>query len=325
MNTGEVMVRHAGLLFTVWSITASGAVSLPPDPSNFHIFIMMGQSNMAGMGVVEAQDRVVHPRIHKWVNTTGWVEGQESFSQPYWGECGLGGQCLGPGRAFAQTLVDDDPSITVGVANIAFSGSAIESWVKGGEYYQRNLDWIALLRQGGTLKGMVWHQGEANSGPMDPSYGRVLAKMIADYRTDLGVAGLSFVAGMIGTAGSPDDGRVNFALDSLEKAGFPYFRAVSSSGTRYQDNVHYDNVSQRLMGQRYAEAYLSLTPVTGAVRGRMTVGRGVAAAEGCRTFDVLGRLAAGAAQPAGVLVRPADAGGTSLTPLMYRMTTGGAR
>ena len=55
---------------------------------------MMGQSNMAGMAIVESQDTVTNPRIYKWWNTQGWMSGQESFSQPYFGPCGFGGQCL---------------------------------------------------------------------------------------------------------------------------------------------------------------------------------------------------------------------------------------
>ena len=118
---------------------------------------------------------------------------------------------------------------------------------------------------------MVWHQGEANTGPMTPSYGQVLAKMIQDYRTDLGLPNMPFIAGTVGTTGLPSDNRINFALDSLQKARFPYFKMVSSAGTSFQDNVHFNNVSQRLMGQRYAKAYLSMTQATKIARSSMYI------------------------------------------------------
>jgi hypothetical protein len=299
------MLTKAGLYAGVCLSCAFGAVPLPSDSNQLDIFIMMGQSNMTGDGgLVQGQDTVSNPRILKWWNTDsvnyngrasyGWMMGQEGFSQPYWGRCGIGGMCLGPSRAFAQVLVDSSATKAVGVANIGYSGSAIESWVKGGQYYQRNLDWIAQLRRGGIVRGIVWHQGEANSGPMSPSYGQVLARMVADYRADLGLPDLPFIAGTVGTTGLPTDGRVNFALDSLQRAGFPSFRMVSSAGTVLYDNVHYNNVSQRLMGQRYAQAYLAMTGnTTGAVRERGSLGLVRGGPGGM--FDVQGRSLRGAA------------------------------
>lgn len=301
------MTKTFEMLLTIGLSSAFCDVSIPSDSSKFDIFIMMGQSNMSGMAIVEAQDTVSNPRIYKWWNTEGWMPGQESFSQPYFGPCGLGGQCLGPSRAFAQTLVDSDQSITVGAANLAYPGSPIESWVKGGTYYQRNLDWIAQLRRGGTIRGIVWHQGEANTGPMTPSYGQVLAKMITDYRTDLGLPNLSFIAGTVGTTGLPTDNRINFALDSLQSAGFPYFRMVSSAGTSFQDNVHFDNVSQRLMGQRYAQAYLAMTSVsTASVRPitKIMIARDHSPKNADGIYDIAGRLLS-SAKPGTVFIQRA--------------------
>ncbi|MDA1230820.1 MAG: hypothetical protein O2856_08600 [Planctomycetota bacterium] len=36
---------------------------VPESPDKFHLFLLIGQSNMAGRGVVEDADKVVNPRV----------------------------------------------------------------------------------------------------------------------------------------------------------------------------------------------------------------------------------------------------------------------
>ena len=48
------------------------AVKLPPK-SKFQLFLLVGQSNMAGRGVVVDQDRTAHPRVLMLNKTGEWV------------------------------------------------------------------------------------------------------------------------------------------------------------------------------------------------------------------------------------------------------------
>ncbi|MBN8458188.1 MAG: hypothetical protein J0M04_10150 [Verrucomicrobia bacterium] len=49
------------LLFTTLAAW-SQEPSLPPK-DRFHLFLLAGQSNMAGRGTVEKQDKTPHPRV----------------------------------------------------------------------------------------------------------------------------------------------------------------------------------------------------------------------------------------------------------------------
>lgn len=48
--------------FCLISLLSAQEVKLPPK-ERFHLFLLMGQSNMAGRGVVEEQDKTPHPRV----------------------------------------------------------------------------------------------------------------------------------------------------------------------------------------------------------------------------------------------------------------------
>ena len=45
---------------------------MPEDPTAFHLFLLAGQSNMAGRGDVEEQDRVPHPRVFMLTKNNEW-------------------------------------------------------------------------------------------------------------------------------------------------------------------------------------------------------------------------------------------------------------
>ena len=65
-----------------------------------HLFLLAGQSNMAGRGEVEAQDRATHPRIWMLDRHGQWVPAADPlhFDKPVAG--------VGPGLAFARVLVE---------------------------------------------------------------------------------------------------------------------------------------------------------------------------------------------------------------------------
>ncbi len=116
----------------------------------------------------------------------------------------------------------------------------------------------------GTLKGILWHQGEGDSGKEETArnYGARLSQMIADLRADLGVGEVPFVAGKLGEFLSPTtkDGKpsfwpvVNEQLAAIPQT-VPKTAIVDSTGLKHKgDGVHFDTPSLREFGKRYAEA-----------------------------------------------------------------------
>src|SRR5690606_20034235 len=59
--------------------TPTGALQAPPGvkKENFHLYLLVGQSNMAGRGKVEEVDKEVHPRVFSLGKESTWVPAQE--------------------------------------------------------------------------------------------------------------------------------------------------------------------------------------------------------------------------------------------------------
>lgn len=109
---------------------------------------------------------------------------------------GKGIQKLGPGYGFAQRMLEVDPEQHIGLIVNARGGSKIEQWKRDSKYYRDIIERTKAVREAGQIKGVLWHQGESNSGAPD-SYMSQLKTLISNLRTDLGDAKLLFVAGQI--------------------------------------------------------------------------------------------------------------------------------
>ena len=103
-------------------------VSAAPDP-NFHIYLMLGQSNMEGQAPVEAQDKQPNPRVKVLQD-----ENCSNVSTKYgnWREalpplirCRT--DSLGPGDTFGRLMAEKSPSnVTIGLVGGAYGGAKIE-------------------------------------------------------------------------------------------------------------------------------------------------------------------------------------------------------
>jgi hypothetical protein len=297
--TGDIMTRvtHAltsSIVFAAtlaFAVTHSSAATIPADKSKFHIFICMGQSNMAGAGPAVQEDITADARVLKMGYDGAWYTGVEPTNVNPWGSisqtAALGAQCVGPSFSFAKALADSVPGITVGIVNIAMSGTNIEVWQKGSPCYlygycptdslkaiagaisgdanytlTGHIDQVARAARDGTIKGILWHQGEANSG--DSHYRAQLAQLIADWRSSIGNPSLPVVVGHVGT--SDNASIVNAADDSVART-VPYVGVASSNGLTV-DGPHYNAASQHTFGKRYCAQYLAITRLATAAMDR---------------------------------------------------------
>ena len=104
------------------STARPGATATVAD-TTLQVFLLAGQSNMAGRGVVEAQDSVVHPRVLRLDPRMQWVAAVDPL---HWDKPALVG--VGPGRAFGLALARRDPSARIGLVPAAVGGSPISTW-----------------------------------------------------------------------------------------------------------------------------------------------------------------------------------------------------
>jgi hypothetical protein len=240
------------------------AQTATPPPESFHLFLLIGQSNMAGRGVVEADDRLPMPRVLMLDRAGAWVPAVDPmhFDKPIAG--------VGLGRSFAARIAESHPGITVGLIPAAVGGSPIDAWTPGGFDTPTNTHpWDDAMARAkvamasGTLKGVLWHQGESDAtAELAPAYGRKLQSLVARLRETLGAPDLPVIVGQLGAfEGAPwDDARKMIDAahrqlpESVAGTGF-----VSSEGlTDKGDRLHFDSRSLRELGRRYADAYISI-------------------------------------------------------------------
>jgi hypothetical protein len=117
--------------------------------------------------------------------------------------------------------------------------------------------------QQGTLKAILWHQGESDSRPeLAAVYRQKLHALIRRFRTELDAPDLPFIAGQLGQFPERpwDDARktVNSVHESLPREVTQTAFVPSTGLTHRGDQVHFDSKSLREFGRRYAKAYLEL-------------------------------------------------------------------
>jgi len=234
-----------------------------PSKEKFHLYLLIGQSNMAGRGVLDEKHSISKLRLLKFSQRNAWAPGTDPLHTDKPAAAGVG-----LGTSFAREMADADMQITVGVIPCAVGGTPLQRWQKGGDLYEQALVRAKIAMKDGTLKGILWHQGEGDSGKEETakSYGARLSQMIADLRADLGVGEVPFVAGKLGEflSDKTKDGNpsfwpvVNEQIATLPKT-VPNTAVVESTGLKHKgDGVHFDTPSLREFGKRYAEAMKGL-------------------------------------------------------------------
>ena len=239
-------------------------VAPPARKERFQLYLLIGQSNMAGRGYVEAQDTVPNRHILRLNPAGQWEVAKDPlhFDKPAAG--------VGPGLAFGRAMAAADTSVTIGLIPCAVGGSGIDTWVPGAYFdgtkthpYDDALARARTAQAAGTLAGIIWHQGESDTSPeKSAAYAAKLTALITQLRFDLHAPAVPFVAGQLplfpqGTTDAAGVARIN---ESLARLNLPAnimscIAVVSALGTTDRgDHLHFDAASARLMGQRYAAA-----------------------------------------------------------------------
>lgn len=252
----SIFVAVAVLTISVFGVEKPEKLS---PKERFHLYLLIGQSNMAGRGKISLEYAVPSERILKFSKENTWVPGMEPlhFDKPAVAGAGLG-------MSFARTMADAEPGASIGLIPCAVGGTPLAHWMKGGDLYRQALQRARLAMRDGTIKGILWHQGEGDSGREETarSYGERLAKMVTELRADLGAGDVPFVAGKLGEflkreskSGNPTYWPVvNEQIATLPQR-VPCAAVVESTGLKHRgDQLHFDTPSLREFGKRYAAA-----------------------------------------------------------------------
>lgn len=269
MNRSLAAVALLTGILAVWT-SAQDTQPLEVEKGAFHLYLLAGQSNMAGRGAPAEQDKTAHPRVFALNRENRWTPAVEPlhFDKPT-----IVG--VGPGLAFGKAMAEADPNIVIGLIPCAVGGSPISVWKPHAHYPATGVhpydDAIARCRvamQRGVIKGVLWHQGESDSNAQDgPLYEQRLAELIQNLRRDLGVSDLLFVAGTLADAviaRAPETRYVIEAIQSVAEADERVFWVSAAGLACKDDQVHFNTEAARQLGRRYAEAVVTKQNVTPA-------------------------------------------------------------
>ena len=240
------------------SILAAGGLLWAADgPRDLRIFLLCGQSNMAGRGDVAESDRRSIERVWSMNKANDWALATDPlhFDKPAIAGVGLG-------RTFARVLTSVDPDVRLGLVPCAFGGSALQEWAPGTPHYENTLKRARIALSSGRLSGILWHQGEADSADKQraETYLERFSAMVAAFRKELG--DVPIVVGQLGEFVPAD--KYPFAVtvnQTLARVPLEVKRSafVSSAGLAHRgDEIHFDSPGFREFGRRYAHAYLAL-------------------------------------------------------------------
>jgi iduronate 2-sulfatase len=140
----------------------------------------------------------------------------------------------------------------------------IATLANAGHCYRGLLDLVeqslaALSQQGHTheLRGMLWHQGESDSGLSTTVYKDRLKEFIAAIRSDLGKPELPFLIGELIQSGYANTRNAQ-RLAAAETANASFISSVALAGD--STTIHFDTTAQLDFGRRYAERMLQSGP-----------------------------------------------------------------
>lgn len=240
------------------------AEGVPVEKEKFHLYLLIGQSNMAGRGVIAPEEQDKAPgRVLKFTKENAWAPATDPlhFDKPAIAGVGLG-------TSFGEAMAKAEPGATIGLVPCAFGGTPLERWLPAGDLYQGALARARAAAEKGTIKGILWHQGENDASKQETagSYLARLTEAIAGWRKDLEAPGLPFVAGKLGDflaltdkEGQPNYWReINAQLETLPDK-VPHTAVADSAGLKAKsDQVHFDTAALREFGRRYAAKMLAL-------------------------------------------------------------------
>lgn len=233
-----------------------------PTPDNVWVFILAGQSNMAGRGLVESRDTIPSTRILT-INKHGeFIVAKEPL---HFYEPSLTG--LDCGLSFGKELIRQIPDdISILLLPAAVGGSSVSQWL--GDSLHRDVRLLSNLKEKielgkkvGHIKAILWHQGESDTNAQDAHrYKERLTHLFSVFREFAGDEKLPILIGELGSYSNNKEywRKINEQIKRYTSAD-SYSRVISTSDLKDKgDMLHFNSEGQRLMGQRFANEYIQM-------------------------------------------------------------------
>lgn len=226
----------------------------------YDIFLMIGQSNMAGRGtMIEGDEKVFDGNVFLLDDKGEAVPATNPLNQFSSIGKDLSVQQIGPGFSFSQAITKATGRKVLLVVN-ARGGSSISEWKVGDHYYNEAVRRTKQALKYGRVKAILWHQGESNSS-YPSSYLDNLAPIVDGLRKETGALSAPFIAGEI-ARWHQNEAKFNPVIRQIsDRIQFSDYVSSEDCKPLYPNDLedpHFSRDGQILLGKRYAEKVLEM-------------------------------------------------------------------
>jgi hypothetical protein len=230
------------------------------------VFLLMGQSNMAGFGCVREDDPWqpgdFAPRPGIWAmggqgretsaRPCGWLRWRPAAHPLHLNQRSA---AFGLGLPFAEALRAADPQREIGLVPCAWGGAGIDAMMPGTPVFRNAVRRGRIASETGAIRGVLWHQGETDAGSTElaAAHEGKLRELMAALRNELG--DLVFLIGDLAPFTGERTGPVRDGLKRVAESD-PQARWVPGDGLSGVDAVHFGRESLVEFGRRYAAAWV---------------------------------------------------------------------
>ncbi len=232
-----------------------------PMKKNIWVFIMAGQSNMAGRGLVEPKDTLVSERVLT-INIKGEIilaKEPIHFYEP--SKKGL--DC---GLSFGKNLIKHIPdSISVLLIPTAVGDTSVSQWLNNTTH--QNIELLSNFKEKadlgknyGHVKAILWHQGESDAVEKKIiAYKENLKNLFEKFRTIVGNPDLPILMAELGSYSSNEKNwqLINNKIEEIAESDINIESFSTFDLKDRGDKVHFNSEGQRIIGKRFANTYIN--------------------------------------------------------------------
>lgn len=228
------------------------------EPGDYEVFLLIGQSNMAGRGaLIEGDDQPFDDNVYL-LNAIGVPELATNPLNRYSSIKKDVAQGINPGFSFSKKIARQTGKKVLLVVN-ARGGSALYEWKPNSStgYYTSTVSRAKKAQKYGKIVAILWHQGESNSGNPD-GYLTGLKTVVDALRTDLKIPDAPFIAGEIAEWHS-NASKFNPVIQQISTviSNSDWVSSKDCGWLKDESDPHFSRDGQILLGNRYAEKVIS--------------------------------------------------------------------
>lgn len=249
--------------FGLFSIMANAR----PEDQEYDVYLLIGQSNMAGRGTMHASDTTHSIEGVYLLSDAGEVlEARNPLNRYSSIRKDISMQQIGPGTGFSEQMYKKTGRKVLLVVN-ARGGSKIEEWLPGTVYFNEAVRRCRQAMEYGELKGILWHQGCSNARTDRQEYMEMLSSLTEALREDLcPQKTVPFIAGEIAywVEGAESFNKMIHSIsDRIPDSSYISVRGCGplkpESLKTDRPDPHFSREAQLKIGKRYARKMLQMS------------------------------------------------------------------